>query len=133
MTNPFDLITITAGGGFFLGDDYKISLVNKDNKFFLRGKCVRRNMQSLEKQTMKDSVKVTAEWAKEILDELRKAEIPLFPPGMYGCDGSFFTMTVGDMFGGATYRWWSEPPEGWGILPKITRKILDEFLKNVPE
>ena len=41
-------------------------------------------------------------------------------------------MTVGDMFGGATYRWWSEPPEGWEILPKIFRKILDEFSKHLP-
>lgn len=133
MTDPFDLITITADSVFFPEDHCRISLVSKGDKYFLRGKRMCRDIPSLEKQTTKDSVKVTPAWAKGILEELRQAEIPLFPPGMYGCDGSFFTMTVGDEFGGATYRWWSEPPEGWEILPKIFRKILDEFSKHLPE
>ena len=133
MSDPFALVTITADNGFFSEENYRISLVNKGNKFFLRGMIMRRNRLSLEKKTVEDSVKVTPEWAKGILDELRKANIPLLPSGVYGCDGGFSAMTVGDEFGGATYRWWSEPPEGWEILPKMTRKILDEFLKNVPE
>ena len=132
MSDSFDLITIATDNGFFSEENYRISLVNKGNKFFLRGKIMHRNRQSLEKQSMKDSVPVTPEWANGILEELRKADIPLFPPGRYGCDGSFFTMTVGDGFGGATYRWWSEPPEGWEILPKVAREILDEFLKHLP-
>ena len=36
-------------------------------------------------------------------------------------------------FGGATYSWWSQPPTGWEILPKVTRQIIDEFSKALPE
>ncbi|MBR2962866.1 MAG: hypothetical protein IKC53_01510, partial [Lentisphaeria bacterium] len=61
------------------------------------------------------------------------ANIPLMPREMAGCDGTFYSMSVGSGFGGATYCWWSQPPTGWEILPKVTHQIIDEFSKALPE
>ena len=52
---------------------------------------------------------------------------------MAQCDGTFYTMIVGSCFGGANCSWWSQPPPGWEILPKVTHQMIDEFSKELPE
>ena len=127
----FDPIKITAEGCFD-GDDFDISLVLDDKGYSLRGKRTRHTLIERPK-FLRKSVRVSSDWATGLIAELKNADIPLLPEEIYGCDGEFYTMSVGSSFGGATYRWWSDPPEGWGILSKITRRIIDEFSKHLPD
>ena len=114
------------------GDDYQISLVTEDGKYFLRGKRTRHAMSVPQPQILRKTIKVSSAWAVNLLAELQKANIPLMPPEVAGCDGEFYTMSVGSLFGGATYKWWSTPPAGWEILQSVTRQISDEFSKSLP-
>lgn len=118
--------------GCFEGDDFDISLALDDKGYFLRGKRIRRTLSERPK-ILRRTVRVSSDWAVELLNDLKNANIPLLPEEIYGCDGEFFTMSVGSDFGGATYKWWTAPPEGWEILPKITRRMIDEFSKHLPE
>lgn len=127
------LITISTSNSWAMGDNFEISLVLKDNVFSLRGKRVRIAEMLMKPETTRKVVKVSKEWANGILNELRNAKIPLMPQEMAGCDGTFYSMSVGSGFGGATYCWWSQPPTGWEILPKVTHQIIDEFSKALPE
>ena len=112
------------------GQSFHISLVRKNGEFFLRGKrMLAWESQDNQKITRK-RIKVAPEWANGILDELRNANIPLLPEEVPGLDGPGFSMSVGSVFGGATYTWWSIPPKGWEILPNVTMKIISEFLAN---
>jgi len=127
------LITVSTSNSWEMGDNYEISLVLKDDSYSLRGKRVRISEMLAKPETTRKTVKVSKEWATGILNELRSTKIPLMPQEMAGCDGTFYTMTVGSSFGGATYIWWSEPPTGWEILPKVTHQMIDEFSKELPE
>ena len=128
MFNP---VTITLKG-CFEGDDFDISLELDDNGYLLRGKRIRRVL--IERpRILRRTVRVSSDWAVELLNDLKNADIPLLPEEIYGCDGEFFTMTVGSDFGGATYKWWSDPPKGWESLPKITSRMIDEFSKHLPK
>ena len=128
------LITVSNGSGWGPGDNFEVSIVLEDKVYFLQGKRIRSTGEIGEKnQTIEKSVKISASWVNEILDELRKANIPLFPEEVRGCDGTFYSMTLGTGYGGATYRWWSCPPDGWEILPEVTWKIIDEFSKHLPK
>ena len=133
MSYSTKLITITTSGSWGPGDDYQISLVLKDGVYTLRGKRVRVDEIRFSKQILRKNIKVTPEWANGIIDELRKATIPLMPQEMMGCDGTFYSMSVGSPYGGASYTWWSCPPDGWGILPKVTEQIIDMFSGHLPE
>jgi len=133
MSNSVELVTISTSNSWAMGDNYEISLVLKGDSYSLRGKRVRTAEMLAKPETMRKAVKVSKEWATGILNELRSTKIPLMPQEMAGCDGTFYTMIVGSCFGGATYIWWSEPPTGWEILPKITSQIIDEFSKELPE
>ena len=126
------LITVSTSNSWEMGDNYEISLVLKDDAYSLRGKRVRISEMLAKPETTRKSVKVSKEWASGILNELRSAKIPLMPKEMAGCDGTFYSMSIGSGFGGATYCWWSQPPTGWEILPKVTRQIIDEFSKELP-
>ena len=46
-----------------------------------------------------------------------------------GCDGVFYSMSVGSPCGEAIYKWWSAPPDGWEVLPKVTGQIITRFLE----
>lgn len=127
------LITIATSNSWAMGDNFEISLVLKDDVFYLRGKRVRIAQMLMKPETARKAVKVSKEWANGILNELRSANIPLMPQESAGCDGTFYSMIVGSCFGGATYNWWSQPPTGWEILPKVTRQIIGEFSKALPE
>jgi hypothetical protein len=128
---PFStkLITITTAGSWGPGDDYQISLVLQEDTYVLRGKIIRVDELHQDKKILRKNVKVTREWAAGILDELRNATIPLLPPKVLGCDGTFYSMSVGSPFGGATYSWWSDAPDGWEVLPKVTGQIITKFLE----
>lgn len=128
MFNP---ITVTVDG-CFEGYDFDISLELDDKGYLLRGKRIRRIL--IERpRILRRTVRVSSDWAVELLNDLKNANIPLLPKEIYGCDGEFFTMSIGSDFGGATYKWWSVPPEGWEVLPKIARRIIDEFSEHLPE
>ena len=127
------LITVSTSNSWAMGDNFEISLVLKDETYSLRGKRVRIAEMPAKPETTRKAVKVSKGWAEGILNELRSTKIPLLPQEMAGCDGTFYTMTVGSCFGGATYSWWSQPPTGWEILPEVTRQIIDEFSKELPE
>ena len=127
------LITVSTSNSWAMGDNFEISLVLKDETYSLRGKRVRIAEMLAKPETTRKAVKVSKGWAEGILNELRSANIPLMPQEMAGCDGTFYSMSVGSGFGGATYCWWSQPPPGWEILPKVTRQIIDEFSKALPE
>lgn len=129
MPLSIKLITITSTGSWGPRDDYQISLVLQENTYVLRGKIIRVDFSSPNKRISRKSVRVTREWADGILNELRKATIPLLPPEMMGCDGAFYSMSVGSIFGGATYEWWCEPPKGWEVLPKVAGQIITKFLE----
>ena len=133
MSNSVELVTISTCNSWAMGDNYEISLVLKENAYSLRGKRVRIAEMLAKPETTRKAVKVSKEWATGILNELWSTKIPLLPQEMAGCDGTFYTMTVGSCFGGATYSWWSQPPTEWEILPKVTRQIIDEFSKALPE
>ena len=127
MFNP---VRITVEGCFDC-DDFDIALELDDKGYSLRGKRIRRS--PLGSRVSQMSVAVSADWADGVLTELKNADIPLLPPEERGFDGEFYTMTVGSDFGGATYKWWSDPPEGWEVLPRVTRRMIDEFSKHLPE
>ena len=133
MSNSVELVTISTSNSWAMGDNYEISLVLKGDSYSLRGKRVRTAEMLAKPETTRKAVKVSKEWATGILNELRSTKIPLMPQEMAGCDGTFYTMIVGSCFGGATYSWWSQPPPGWEILPKVTHQIIDEFSKELPE
>jgi len=127
------LITVSGGGSFGPGENFEISLVLEDDAYSLQGKSERVDERARKLEETCKTVKVSKEWADGILNELRSARIPLLPQEVHGCDGDFYTMTVGSCFGGATYSWWSEPPTGWEVLPKVTRQIIDKFSKALPK
>ena len=128
------LITVSSDGGSLeSGDNFEISLVLKDDEYSLRGKRERIYDMFQKPQTTRRTVKVSKDWANGILNELLSANIPLLPHEQAGWDGIFYSMTVGSCFGGATYTWWSQPPVGWEILPKVTHQIIDEFSKALSE
>ena len=133
MSYSVKLITVSTSNSWAMGDNYEISLVLKDETYSLRGKRVRTAEMLAKPETTRKAVKVSKEWATGILNELRSTKIPLMPQEMAGCDGAFYSMSVGSCFGGATYCWWSQPPTDWEILPKVTRQIIDEFSKALPE
>lgn len=133
MSYSVKLITVSSSNSWAIGDNYEISLVLKDEKYSLRGKRVRTAEMLAKPETTRKAIKVSKEWATGILNELRSANIPLMPREMAGCDGTFYSMSVGSGFGGATYCWWSQPPTGWEILPEVTRQIIGEFSKVLPE
>ena len=133
MSYSVKLITVSTSNSWAMGDNYEISLVLKDDAYSIRGKRVRIAEMLAKPETTRKTVKVSKEWATRILNELQSAKIPLMPQEMAGCDGTFYSMSVGSGFGGATYCWWSQPPTGWEILPKVTRQIIDEFSKELPE
>ena len=133
MSFSTKLITIATSGSWGPGDDFHISLVLKDATYTLRGKRVRVDNLQHTPQILRKTVMVTTEWATALLDELRNTNIPVYPPEMTGCDGTFYSMSLGNVYGGATYTWWSCPPDGWEILPKITDKIIDEFSNHLYE
>ena len=125
-------ITITTEG-CFESDDFNISLVLCELGYSLRGKRIRHNICG-RPQVLRRSVKVSSGWANELFAELRDVNIPLLPSAIYdGCDGEFYSMSIGSSFGGVTYRWWNDPPEGWKLLPKITRRMINEFSKHLPK
>lgn len=133
MSFTVKLITVSIRGSWGPGDNFEISLIFKDDVYFLRGKRERiDNLNQKPKATCK-TVKVSKKWADGILNELRSSNIPLLPQEAMGCDGTFYSMTVGSCYGGATYNWWSDPPTGWEVLPKVTHQIIDEFSKVLPE
>ena len=126
---PFSakLITVTSTGSWGPRDDYRISLVLKKDTYVLQVKIIHVDFSSPNKQVSRKSVKVTKEWADGILDELRNATIPLLLHAVIGCDGTFYSMSVGSIFGGAIYSWWCEPPKGREVLPKVTGQIITKF------
>ena len=128
---PFStkLITVTSTGSWGPRDDYRISLVRKGDTYVLQGKIIRVDFSSPNKRGSQKSVKVTREWADGIFDELRNATVPLLPQEVMGCDGAFYSMSVGSLFGGATYKWWCKPPDGWEVLPKVAGQIITKFLE----
>ena len=127
------IITFTSSGSWGPGDDYQISLVSEDDAYYLRGKRIRKEMLVGSPRILRHTVKVSSEWATDLLSDLQKANIPLMPPEVLGCDGEFYSLSVGSMFGGATYKWWTAPPAGWEIFQKVARRIMDEFSKDLPE
>jgi len=133
MSFSIKLLSIATSGSWGPGDDFQISLVRKDDTYTLRGKRMRVDNLQKNPQVLRKTVKVSTEWATVLLEELRNANIPVYPPEMLGCDGTFYSMSLGNAYGGATYTWWSCPPHGWEILPKITDKIIDEFSNHLYE
>ena len=133
MSYSVKLVTVSTSNSWAMGDNFEISLVLKDETYSLRGKRVRIAEMLAKPETTRKAVKVSKGWAESILNELRSTKIPLLPQEMAGCDGTFYSMSVGSGFGGATYCWWSQPPPGWEILPKVTRQINDEISKALPE
>ena len=133
MSFSIKLLSITTSDSWGPGVDFQISLVRKDDTYTLRGKRMRVDNLLEKPQVLRKTVKVSTEWATMLLDELRNANIPVYPPEMLGCDGTFFSMSLGSAYGGATYTWWSCPPHGWEILSKITDKIIDEFSNHLYE
>ena len=132
MVNVFNPVRITVEGCFD-GDDFDIALELGDKGYSLRGKRISRSLLGGPPRVSQMSVAVSADWATGVLTELKNAHIPPLPPEVSGCDGEFYTMSVGDDFGGATYRWWRCPPEGWEVLSETTRRMIDEFSKHLPE
>ena len=128
----FEILSFTAGG-WGPGDNYQISLVPEDDAYYLRGKRSRQKKWEEKPQILQHTVKVSADWVTNLLSELQNANIPLLPPKVRGCDGDFYSLTVGSSYGGATYKWWSHPPAGWEIFPEVARKIIDEFSRDLPE
>ena len=116
MSYSIKLITVSTSNSWAMGDNYEISLVLKDNVFYLRGKRVRIAEMLAKPETTRKTVKVSKECGNGIQNELRSANIPLMPQDAAGCDGTFYLMIVGSCFGGATYNWWSQPPTGWEIV-----------------
>ena len=127
------IMTFTASGSWGPGDDYQISLVTEKDTYYLRGKRIRKDMPGQSPQIVRHSIKVSPDWVTSLLSELQNANITALPPEALGCDGEFYSLSVGSPYGGATYSWWSAPPDGWEIFPKVARKIMDEFSKDLPE
>ena len=128
----YEIINFKSGG-WGPGDDYQISLSREDDVFYLRGVRVRNTSWDSRPQTLQHSVKVSSDWVTCLLSELQNATIAPLPPEVLGCDGDFYSLSVGTSYGGATYRWWSSPPKGWEIFPKVARQIMNEFSKELPE
>ena len=127
MSNTQELITFSTSGGTIFTTKYNISLVLDGDAFFLKGKLTSVDM-GLKQRTSRHSVKVSKEWANEILGELRSASIPPMPQELpFGCDAVGHSLTVCAGFAGATYSWIGEPPNGWEILSKIANKIIFAF------
>jgi len=128
----YKIMSLTLGGGT-PGDSYQISLFPGDDVYYLRGKLSRQRRWEEKPQILQHTVKVSADWVNNLLSELKNANIPLWPPEALGCDGDFYSLSIGSSYGGATYKWWSVPPVGWEIFPKVARQIIDEFSKDLPE
>jgi len=128
MTNiNYELLRIRCSGTWGPGDDFDISLVRMNDVFILKGKRYRQSESGGAKRSKQKKFKVDKAWVETLLDTLRKATIPLYPPEVFGCDGEFFSLKLGTPYGGATYQWWSAPPKGWNVLSKVTGRIINKF------
>lgn len=130
--NMHEIMSFTSFG-WGPGDNYKISLIPEDDVYYLRGERSRQKRWEEKPQALRHTVKVSADWVNNLLSKLKNANIPLWPPEALGCDGDFYTLSIGSSYGGATYKWWSAPPVGWEIFPKVARQIIDEFSKGLPK
>lgn len=74
---------------------------------------------------------VPEEWGERIVEMLMKVRIKAWPVNMMrGYDGTFYELRMGDIYGGAKYRWWCDClPETWGKLGKIANEILDKYIE----
>ena len=71
MSYSDKLVTISTRNSWEIGDNFDISLVLKDDGFYLRGKRVRIAEIFKKPETTRKVVKVSTEWANGILNELR--------------------------------------------------------------
>ena len=70
---------------------------------------------------------VAAGLVSQVCDALRNTAIPALPVFYAGHDGLVYEVSLGDYMGAATYRWWGTPPQGWEMLGRVHRNIVDSI------
>ena len=68
-------------------------------------------------------VPVPTEAAMHLFDLLEHARIPPLSGGAMGLDGCSYEVCLGDEWGGARYRWWCTPPQGWEALGEVVATL----------
>lgn len=121
------LLKVCSSGGWGPGDNFDISLVWSNAIFTLQGTRSRQDEGGNITRSKLKMFKVSKIWAETLLATLRKTTIPLHPEDVLGCDGTFYSLELGNSYGGATYRWWSNPPKGWDVLPEVAHEIIHKF------
>lgn len=109
--------------------DWRISLKRTPHGFFLAGCTIR---DESPEDRLKYEFEIPWELANSMLDELMTIRVPAAPVFDMGQDGEFIELTVGGYEGKAHYRWWSEPPKGWGPLAAFARRVMDVFYGLLP-
>lgn len=61
--------------------------------------------------------------ARSWLKLLESAKINIFPKGYGSCDGSYSTLTTGDMYASLSLTWLNTPPEGAEVLGELEEAL----------
>ncbi len=64
---------------------------------------------------------------ERIFELLQQAAVPALCPVNMGCDGKTFELFWSDHFGGASFKWWVEPPAQW----KPLKQAADALQKHI--
>jgi hypothetical protein len=76
-------------------------------------------------ETQKTQHRLSAKTIEQIFQLLASVTIPVFASHEMGQNGGFTELEVGGYGGGASFRWWSCPPQQWQSLDQATNKIID--------
>jgi hypothetical protein len=92
----------------------------------LEGGYFIRHWKTRDGKRRSRKIPLEARRIEPILEKLMQLNVPIAPEPVLGCDGDFTELHLGeDYAGGAHFRWWSVPPEGWEELDALTQQILD--------
>ena len=68
-----------------------------------------------------------AGWVQRAIARIREIAVPLLIKPPMGCDGVAYELTLGDVFGGITIRWWSIGPKEWNKLIETVESLIRDL------